>query len=272
MTRVLVTNDDGIDSDGVRRLAIAAREAGLDVVVAAPSAEASGSSASIAVVEQDGRVPVVRRDLAGLSGVPAYAVSAPPAFITLIATREAFGPPPDIVLSGINRGANTGRAVVHSGTVGAALSAAAYGHAALAVSLDIVGPTGAEGTGGATHGGAADARPHPPTHAHWDTAACLAARLLPLLSDQFVLNLNVPNLPPDEVRGLRQGRLAAFGAVQTSIAEAGEGLVRAEVDEPDAGVEPDTDATLVAAGWACVTPLTPPREADVEPLKLPAIR
>jgi len=261
--RALVTNDDGIDSDGLRQLAIVAREAGLDVVVAAPLTEASGSSASIAVVEEDGRVPVVRRELAGLSGVPAYAVSAPPAFITLIATREAFGPPPDVVLSGINRGANTGRAVVHSGTVGAALSAAAYGHAALAVSLDVAGPTGAEGT---------DAHLPPPTHAHWDTAARLAAALLPILSDQFVLNLNVPNLPPDEVRGLRQARLASFGAVQTSIAEAGEGLVRAEVDEPDAGVEPDTDATLMAAGWACVTPLTPPREADVEPLVLPEIR
>jgi len=261
--RTLVTNDDGIESDGLRRLAIAAREAGLDVVVAAPLTEASGSSASIAVVEVNGRVPVVRRELAGLSGVPAYAVSAPPAFITLIATREAFGAPPDIVLSGINRGANIGRAVVHSGTVGAALSAASYGHAALAVSLDIPGPTGVEAT---------DAHPQPATHAHWDTAARLAAQLLPLLSDQFALNLNVPNLPPEEVRGLRQGRLASFGAVQTSIAEAGEGLVRAEVDEPDAGVEPDTDATLMAAGWACVTPLTPPREADVEPLVLPEIR
>jgi 5'-nucleotidase len=166
------------------------------------------------------------------------------------------------VLSGINRGANTGRSVLHSGTVGAALSAAAYGRPALAVSLDIPGPTGAEG----------NPQPQLPAHAHWDTAARLAARLLPIVTDQFVLNLNVPNLPVEEVRGLRQGRLAAFGAVQTSIAEAGEGLVRAEVDEPDAGVEPDTDATLIATGWACVTPLTPPREADVEPLALPAIR
>jgi 5'-nucleotidase len=261
--RVLVTNDDGIDAEGVRRLAIVAHEAGLDVVVAAPLTEASGSSASIAVVEEDGRVQVVRRELAGLAGVPAYAVAAPPAFITLIATREAFGPAPDVVLSGINRGANTGRSVLHSGTVGAALSAAAYGRPALAVSLDIPGPTGVEGAGSSGT---------PATHAHWDTAARLAARLLPLLSDQYVLNLNVPNLPPEEVRGLRQGRLASFGAVQTSIAEAGEGLVRAEVDEPDAGAEADTDATLVAAGWACVTPLTPPREADVDPLTLPAIR
>jgi 5'-nucleotidase len=260
--RVLVTNDDGIDAEGVRRLAIVAHEAGLDVVVAAPLTEASGSSASIAVIEEDGRVPVVRRELPGLAGVPAYAVAAPPAFITLIATREAFGPPPDLVLSGINRGANTGRSVVHSGTVGAALSAAAYGLPALAVSLDIVGPTGAEGL----------TQPQPAVHAHWDTAAWLAARLLSILSDQFVLNLNVPNLPAEEVRGLRQGRLASFGAVQTSIAEAGEGLVRAEVDAAEAGVEPDTDATLVASGWACVTPLTPPREADVEPLALPDIR
>lgn len=262
--RVLVTNDDGIDAEGVRRLAIVAHEAGFDVVVAAPLMEASGSSASIAVVEEDGRVPVVRRELRGLSGVPAYAVAAPPAFITLIATREAFGPAPDVVLSGINRGANTGRAVVHSGTVGAALSAASYGRAALAVSLDIPGPTGAEGSGGVV--------PPPQTHAYWESAAQCAAVLLPLVTDQFVLNLNVPNVPPDEVRGLRQARLASFGAVQTSIAEAGEGLVRAEVDGNEAGAEADTDVTLVAAGWASVTPLTPPREANVEPLRLPSLR
>jgi 5'-nucleotidase len=246
--RVLVTNDDGIDSEGLRRLALAARDAGLDVVVAAPMTEASGSSASIAVVEQDGRVPTARRQLLGLSGVPTFAVAAPPAFITLIATRGAFGPAPDIVLSGINRGANTGRSVLHSGTVGAALSGAAYGKQALAVSLDLTNLT---------------------DRAHWETAAHLAALLLPMVSDQYALSLNVPNLPLDKVRGLREARLASFGAVQTSIAEAGEGLVRASVDGTDVGAEPDTDATLVAAGYACVTALTPPREANAEPLRLP---
>src|SRR5207253_2756925 len=116
MTRALITNDDGITAEGLRWLAMAARDAGLEVVVAAPSTEASGSSAAITAAEEDGRVLVEQHELDGLAGVPAYGVSAAPGFIVLIATRGAFGPPPDIVLSGVNSGANTGRAVLHSGT------------------------------------------------------------------------------------------------------------------------------------------------------------
>lgn len=247
--RALITNDDGIGAEGVRHLALAARDAGLDVVVAAPASEASGNSASIAVVEQAGQVPVHRRELPGLAGVPAYAVEAPPAFIVLIATRDAFGPPFDVVLSGVNRGPNTGRSVLHSGTVGAALTAVAHGLPALAVSLDLAGG--------------------PAEPAHWETAARLAARLLPVLSDQFVLNLNVPNLPGGRVRGVREARLASFGAVQTRITEDGVDVVEAAVAEAGEVPEPDTDTALLAAGYATVTALTPPREADVPPLALP---
>jgi 5'-nucleotidase len=140
--------------------------------------------------------------------------------------------------------------VLHSGTVGAALTAAAHGRPALAVSLDLGG--------------------RPGEHAHWETAARLAARLLPLLSDQFVINLNVPNLPGERVRGLCEARLASFGAVQTRIAEQGAGEVEAAVDEPGEAPDPDTDTALLAAGYAPVTALTPPREADVPPLRLPS--
>jgi 5'-nucleotidase len=247
--RALITNDDGIESEGVHRLTMAAREAGLDVVVAAPSSEASGSSASIAVIERDGRVPVGRREVDGLAGVPAFAVDAPPAFIVLMATREAFGPAPDIVLAGINRGANTGRAVLHSGTLGAALTAAANGRPGLAVSLDLSG--------------------RPGERAHWETAARLVGRLLPVLSDQFAVNLNVPNLPRERVRGLREARLASFGEVQTQVTEQGRGGIGTAVDEAGEQPEPDTDLALLAAGYASVTALTPPREADVPPLCLP---
>ncbi|HEY2672588.1 MAG TPA: 5'/3'-nucleotidase SurE [Rugosimonospora sp.] len=255
--RALITNDDGIDAQGVRHLAIAARDAGLDVVVAAPLSEASGNGASIAVVERDGQVPVTRRELDGLRGVPAFAVDAPPAFIVLIATRDAFGPPPDVVLSGVNRGANTGRSVLHSGTVGAALTAVAHGIPALAVSLDLVG-------------GFREAAPEPgDSRAHWETAARLAALLLPVRSDQFALNLNVPNLPYEQVRGLREARLASFGSVQTRVTEESLGVVEAAVGEAGEVPEPDTDSALVAAGFATVTALTPPREADVPRLALP---
>ena len=138
--RILVTNDDGIDSPGLRELACVVHELGHDVVVAAPHQEASGTSCSPSSVQQDGRTVVERRELDGDGLVPAYSVVASPAFISLIALRSVFGPPPDMVVSGINDGPNTGRAVIHSGTVGAALTAATYGARGLAVSMELGQP------------------------------------------------------------------------------------------------------------------------------------
>ena len=66
MTTVLVTNDDGIDSPGLHALAAAAAAEGLDVIVAAPASEASGSSASITGAEFDGRIHMERREIEGL--------------------------------------------------------------------------------------------------------------------------------------------------------------------------------------------------------------
>jgi len=109
--RVLVTNDDGIDAPGLRQLARAAVDGGHDVVVAAPDSEASGVSAALTAVAEDGRLEVERHELKDLGGVPAFGVGASPAYIVVLAGLGAFGDPPDLVLSGINRGANAGRAV-----------------------------------------------------------------------------------------------------------------------------------------------------------------
>src|SRR5262245_14158128 len=117
MTRILVTNDDGIAAPGIRVLARAVADAGYDVTVAAPRYEASGMSAALTAVTKAGRIVLERRDL---DGVPAYGVEASPSYIAMLACLGAFGPPPDLVVSGINRGANAGHAVLHSGTVGAA--------------------------------------------------------------------------------------------------------------------------------------------------------
>jgi 5'-nucleotidase len=239
--RALVTNDDGIASEGIRVLALAASGAGLDVVVAAPVDEASGSSAALTAVQAGGRVVVEERSLEGLEGVPAYAVAAAPAFIALIATRGAFGPAPDVVLSGINRGANAGNAILHSGTVGAALTARTQGRRGLAVSLASTAPR------------------------HWETAGRLAVAVLRVLlaaPEPLVLNLNVPDLPVAELRGVRRARLAGFGAVQTTITEAGRGYVQVGVAAEEAVAEPGTDAALVATGYATVTALHPICELD----------
>ena len=111
--RALITNDDGIDATGLRTLAAAAVGAGYEVVVAAPSWDSSGASASLTSVERDGRFLVHEVDLGGVGR--AVGVEAAPAFIARAAVHEAFGPAPDLLLSGVNHGLNCGHAVLHSG-------------------------------------------------------------------------------------------------------------------------------------------------------------
>jgi 5'-nucleotidase len=241
--RVLITNDDGIESEGLRWLARTAVDLGFDTVVAAPLTDSSGTSASLIATQADGRIVVEERALPGLTGVPAFGVAAAPGFIALIATRGAFGTPPDIVLSGINRGVNTGHAVLHSGTVGAAMTARTQGCRAMAVSL-------ADGE-----------------HQHWSTAAEIAGRAVKVLLEldrerEVVLNLNVPNVAIEDIRGVRRANLASFGAVQTSIEEVGSGWLRVGIADEDRSIEPGTDTALLAEGYASLTALQSLAVAD----------
>ena len=252
--RILVTNDDGIDAPGIRWLARAAVERGFDVVLAAPREEASGTSAAMTAVEREGHVVVEEHHLAGLPGVRAYGVAGSPGFIALIAVHGAFGPPPTVVLSGVNRGANVGRAVLHSGTVGAAFTAAANGCHGMAVSLDVL--SASEGSAGS--GGAAVATPNRARdeQRHWCTAARVALDLLPRLTaspTESVLNINAPDQPYHRLRGVRQGSLAGFGQVQMTVAEAGRGFIRTALEESGQRVEPGTDVAWLADGYASVT-------------------
>jgi len=237
--RALITNDDGIDSPGLAVLARVALAAGCQVTVAAPARESSGASAALFGAEQDGRVVVERRACPGLpDGVPSFAVRAAPALITFLAAHDEVGRRPDVVLSGVNRGANTGHAVLHSGTVGAALSAATLGIRAMAVSL-------------------AGARP-----VHWATAEAVAAHAFDWLVDTpdpgGVLNVNVPDVPADRLRGVRAAPLASFGVVQARVhaLDSGDYLVTYADVDPSADV--GSDAGLVAAGWATLTLLEAP--------------
>lgn len=263
MTRILVTNDDGIDSPGLRYLARAAAREGHDVVVAAPVTESSGSSAAMTAIEEHGKIILHKRELTGARHIPAYAVAASPAYIVLLALREAFGEAPTMVLSGINRGANAGSAVVHSGTVGATLTGSYAGLHGLAVSLDVLSPrvASSRSTGGAAMDVISEADDE---KRHWSSAAELAVRLIPTLQHTAggtVFNLNVPDLHLDGIRGLRRASLAQFGQVQMSIAEAGEGFVRTAVQAADDLLEPQTDLAALAEHFAVVTPLRAPVEA-----------
>jgi 5'/3'-nucleotidase len=249
MVRALVTNDDGIDSPGLRALASVAAELGLEVTVAAPAWNSSGASASLTGVSEEGRLVVEERRPGGdwAAGVRrVVGVHAAPALIARVGIRGGFGDPPHLVLSGINDGQNTGHAVLHSGTVGAALTAATHGCRAVAVSL----------AGGK----------------HLDTATAVARGVIARALDAsppLVVNVNVPDVPPDDLRGVRRAPLARFGAVQTHVTEPAEGYVEVSFSDVDPHAEPGSDAALLADGWATVTPLSPVCEAesvDVDPL------
>ena len=116
---------------------------------------------------------------------------ARPAFIVHASGRGWLDPHPDIVLSGVNFGANVGRSVLHSGTVGAALAASLHGWRALAVSLD----SGWE----------------IPERPHWDAVAHVLPRILDVLlaaEEGTVLSVNVPDRPAAELGELREARLS----------------------------------------------------------------
>ena len=232
--RVLVTNDDGIDAEGIHVLAQYVVNAGHDVVVAAPAFDASGSGAALGVLHADAHIDVKRVEVPGCDA-PAFAVAGPPGLCTLAARLGAFGAPPDIVVSGINAGLNTGRAILHSGTVGAALTAQNFGAKGLAVSV-------ASGTPW-----------------RWDTAATIAVEVLDLLLDappRSVLNLNVPACARADVRGVRWARLAAFGAVRAAIgAVETDGALQIELRAVNEQLPPDTDTALCDAGYTTLTTL-----------------
>jgi len=241
--RALVTNDDGIDSPGLWALAAAARAARLDVVVAAPHRDCSGVGTSVASVRDGSRTALHPRELPGMADVEAWAVEGHPAYIVHVAGRGWLDPEPDLVLSGINVGANVGHAVLHSGTVGAALTAARHGRRALAVSLETTWP--------------------PPEQLHWDTAAAVLTDVLARLIAApagTVLSLNVPDRPTAQLRELREARLARVGIVQVCVThrlgDDGADALHVTVGELEDPPEPDTDAALLAAGHPTLTELT----------------
>lgn len=250
--RLLVTNDDGIEAEGIHVLARALRDAGHEVVVVAPDRDWSGAGASLGGIESERNRDTERVELPDGDGIEAWSLSGPPAFTVLAARLGAFGPEPDLVVSGINAGLNTGRAILHSGTVGAALTAQNFGMSGLAVSVQAPRGEGAGMEGEATEPW------------HWDTAAALAVRVLPRVMsapDRSVLNLNSPALPLEEVKGIRWARLAPFGAVRATRATVEGGRVQFEITSTNEELAPDTDQGLVAQGYATLTTLVGVAEA-----------
>ncbi len=180
---ILVCNDDGIDARGIRALATAVSSLG-DVCVVAPLEEQSAVGHAITM-----RTPVrIRRwpfqlSDEGESDVEAYAITGTPADCIKIAIDKILDDPPDLVVSGINHGANTAVNVLYSGTVSAATEASVLGIDAIAFSLCDYG-----------------------SHLQFDVAASVAQRICQrVLADGLapgtLLNVNVPAVSLADLRG-----------------------------------------------------------------------
>ena len=210
--RILVTNDDGIDSPGLHALALALTDLG-EVVVIAPDREFSGAGAAVGALHEFHPV-VVRRQL---DGIPeAWSLNGPPALCVLYSRLGVFGDQFDLVVSGINPGSNVGRSVYHSGTVGACLTARNGGLSGVAVSQAVTG-WGIEGQGWS------DVLENQKWHVAAEVARVFVAALIADPPETpVVANLNVPNLELAEIAGwevaevgshpprsMSQGRLVA---------------------------------------------------------------
>jgi 5'-nucleotidase len=249
--RILVTNDDGIDAVGLHVLARGLQEVG-QVVVAAPDREYSGAGAALGTLHLIR--PEVRR--VDIDAVPeAWSVTGPPGLCVMFGRLGVFGGQFDLVVSGINPGANAGRAIYHSGTVGAALTARNGGVSGLAVS-QAVADFGVEGQGWDDM--LADQ--------HWSTAAEVGVRVARAMlddrrSDPIVLNVNVPNCEIGELAGWRRTEVALLPPRALASAELvpktghdGAFDVRMAWGDP-VDLPGDTDSGAVEAGYVAVTAL-----------------
>jgi 5'-nucleotidase len=228
--KIIVTNDDGVQAPGILALASALRRIG-EVQVAAPALNQSATGHKKTLFQD---IPVNEVSLA--DGTRALAVSGSPADCIALAALGMVDWPPDIVVSGINRGPNMGQDITYSGTVTAALEAAIQGVPAVAVSL-------AAGT--ATH------------IEEYEEAARIAVivaqkvlekRLPPLT----ILNLNVPFLAP--VKGIRLTR-QGVRIYQDELSVNGS-IYKIVGPEPGGQYEEEgTDIWAVHNGYASITPI-----------------
>lgn len=227
----LLCNDDGVHAPGIRVLAEAIAPLG-DVVVVAPHVERSASSHAISI-HSPLRVEQIARNI--------YAVEGTPADCIMLACRRLLHRKPSWIISGINRGGNLGIDTLYSGTVHAAMEGALHGYRAMAVS---------------SHGRG---------NLRYDTAGQVVRMLLErqdllAVGDRFTINVNVPNLPMEDLKGI-------------TVAGLGRRIYEDEMVEGidprgrpyywiGAGGEmfediPDSDCYMVDQGFATVTVLKP---------------
>ena len=181
---ILVSNDDGVHSIGLHPLVEALQELG-EVYAIAPDRERSAASHAL-TLHKPLRADEIRKGIFSVNGTPTDCVNLGVLFLLK-------GKRPDLIVSGINKGGNLGDDVTYSGTVSAAMEGTLLGIPSIAVSqLLVAAPF--PGLGEGTY--------------HFETAARFAVALSRLvleegLEKEVLLNVNVPNLPPEKITGVR---------------------------------------------------------------------
>jgi 5'-nucleotidase len=224
--RILLTNDDGIHAPGLDVLEAIARQFSDDVWTVAPAEENSGAGHSLTLSR-----PVRLHQF----GERRFAVSGTPTDAVMMALRKVLPEPPDLILSGVNRGANLGDDVTYSGTVSAAIEGALAGIRSIALSQVYA----REGMDDTVPFAAAEA---------WGARVLTPLLDLPL-PDRTMVNVNFPARAPHDVRGIRVVRQGFHDYARGSVVEG---------TDPH-GIEHTpghaSDLEAIQDGYVSVTPL-----------------
>ncbi|MGH7760219.1 MAG: 5'/3'-nucleotidase SurE [Candidatus Dormibacteraceae bacterium] len=232
--RILLTNDDGITSPGLLAAYAELKRLG-EVTVVAPDAERSAVGHAITTL-----TPLRVKEFIRGGRRIGYAIDGMPADCVKLAITSLLAKRPDLVVSGINRGPNTGNNVIYSGTVSAATEARILGVPSMAVSLGTF------------------------TNPRWIGAAQVTRRIAAAILERglpkkVLLNVNVPNTEKHKIKGIKVTRMGDSGHVENFTIHTDRDnqpsyLLNAIYKVSD--IDLDTDAAALAAGWVTITPIT----------------
>jgi len=231
---IVLTNDDGFNAAGIQALwrALAPET---EVLIVAPETEQSAVGHAITLAN-----PLKAKEMKGQDDCRiGYAISGTPADCVKIAVTEILDEPPELVISGVNQGGNMGTCIIYSGTVSAATEAATMGLPAIAVSLD-----------------------------SWESRDFSVATefirgLYPVVIEKGLpggvsLNVNIPAIPRDQVRGVavtRQGKSRVIEKFDKRVDPRNNVYYWLAGEMAFMEVEPGTDCEMVQEGYISVTPI-----------------
>ncbi len=230
---ILLTNDDGIYTPAIAKLKQVAQKLG-NVTVVAPDAEQSGVSHTITFNR-----PIIARKVFIDNEFFGYGISGSPADCVKLAVRELMKKPPDLIISGINMGANIGINILHSGTVAAAIEGSILGAPSFAVSIEYSDMPDIENA----------------SRFAVYVASLLKTRKLPKGS---LLNINIPSIPWHDIKGVKVTKQRALGGDERFDKHTdpnGQTFYWLANDPKRPEFEEGTDAKAIMDGFISITPL-----------------